>query len=219
MLHRHCKTCWTACIALVMLGADCSDRWQASSHRLNARVPCSHRRERAFTRPLHSIWSACGGSPEEPSCSRLDECFLTGHHQAPRQRLSPFFPEVHDELTISWHAPHSSCIHPSASAALTSAEEKEYERLPPVNESVAAHLCPPTAIGWKAKASHPSKLCICTRWTRLRLCFRSSRPRCSPVIKPFWMQLHSGTWGAWQTWPCASLKPPPKPLGVRGPAW
>ncbi len=28
---------------------------------------------------------------------------------------------------------------------------------------------------------------------------RSSRPRCSPVRKPVWMQLHSG-WGAQQTW-------------------
>ncbi len=38
-------------------------------------------------------------SAEEPSRSRLDECFLTGRYQAPRQRSSPFFPEVHDELT------------------------------------------------------------------------------------------------------------------------
>ncbi len=29
----------------------------------------------------------------------------------------------------------------------------------------------------------------CTLW----LCIRSSRPRCSPVKKPVWMQLHSGT--------------------------
>ncbi len=31
----------------------------------------------------------------------------------------------------------------------------------------------------------------------LWLCSRSSRPRCSPVRKPVWRQLHSGTWGAW----------------------
>ncbi len=30
----------------------------------------------------------------------------------------------------------------------------------------------------------------------LCLCSRSSRPRSSPVRKPGWMQLHSGTWGA-----------------------
>ncbi len=40
--------------------------------------------------------------PEEPSRSRLDEWFLSGCRQAPGQRSSPFFPKVHDELTISW---------------------------------------------------------------------------------------------------------------------
>ncbi len=35
-------------------------------------------------------------------------------------------------------------------------------RMPQLDESVAAHLCPPTAIGWKAKASHPSKPCRTT---------------------------------------------------------
>ncbi len=34
--------------------------------------------------------------------------------------------------------------------------------MPQLDESVAAHLCPPTAIGWKAKASHPSKPCRTT---------------------------------------------------------
>ncbi len=29
--------------------------------------------------------------------------------------------------------------------------------MPLLDESVAAHICPPTAIGWKAKAAHPSK--------------------------------------------------------------
>ncbi len=65
--------------------------------------------------------------PEEPSRSRLDEWFLPGRHQALRQRCSPFFPEVHGELTKSWRAPYSSRLRSSASAALTSvdgAEEK-----------------------------------------------------------------------------------------------
>ncbi len=39
--------------------------------------------------------------PEEPSRSRLDEWFLPGRRQAPQQRPSPFFPEVHNELTRS----------------------------------------------------------------------------------------------------------------------
>ncbi len=105
--------------------------------------------------------------PEEPSRSRLDECFLPGRHQALRQRSSPFFPEVHDELTKLRCAPYSSRIRPSALVALTSvdrAEEKGYEHLPPLNESMAAHLyhSSATAIGWKARASHPSKPCRAT---------------------------------------------------------
>ncbi len=103
--------------------------------------------------------------PEEPSRSRLDEWFLPGRRQAPQQRPSPFFPEVHDELTRSWRSPYSTRLRTSASSALTiidGAEEKRYERMPQLDESVAAHLCPPTAIGWKAKASHPSKSCRTT---------------------------------------------------------
>ncbi len=103
--------------------------------------------------------------PEKPSCSRLDEWFLPGHHQALRQRSSPSFSEVHDELTKSWRAPCSSCIRPSASVALTSvngAESKGYKQLPHLDKSVAAHLCPPTAIRWEARACHPSKPCRAT---------------------------------------------------------
>ncbi len=46
--------------------------------------------------------------PEEPSRSHLDEWFLPGRRQAPQQRPSPFFPEVHDELTRSWRSPYSA---------------------------------------------------------------------------------------------------------------
>ncbi len=110
---------------------------------------------------LGLLWSP----PEELSRSRLDEWFLPGRQLAPRQRSSPFFPKVHDKLTKSWRAPYSSRIRPSASSGLTSvdgAEEKGYKHLPHLDESVAAHLCSPTAIGWKARASHPSKPCRAT---------------------------------------------------------
>ncbi len=79
--------------------------------------------------------------------------------------LVPLLPRSSYELTILWHAYHLSHIHPSASVALTSVdgtEEKGYEHLPPLEESVAAHLCPPTAIGWKARASYWSKPCRAT---------------------------------------------------------
>ncbi|KAK2892505.1 hypothetical protein Q8A67_012493 [Cirrhinus molitorella] len=60
---------------------------------------------------------------------------------------------------------HSECalrLCPSSSSTLSSvnsAEEKSYEKLPPLDESVAVHLYPPMAIEWKTKAAHPSEPC------------------------------------------------------------
>ncbi len=68
----------------------------------------------------------------------LDEWYLLGRHQAPRQRASPFFPEVHSEIPKSWRKPYSSRLHAFSSYALTSvdgAEEKVYDSLPPLDES------------------------------------------------------------------------------------
>ncbi len=84
---------------------------------------------------------------------------------SPPPTLIPLLPRSSYELTLLWHAHHSSLIRASASVALTSidgTEEKGYEHLPPLDESVATHLCPPTAIGWNASASHPSKSCRAT---------------------------------------------------------
>ncbi len=122
----------------------------------NARLRTDEELMRIMTKAINELWFKWSLS-EEPSRSRLDEWSLPGHHQAPRQRSSPFFSEVHDELTKSWHAPYSSRIRPSASAALTSidgTEEKGYERLSPLDES--------GSIGWKARASHLSKPCRVT---------------------------------------------------------
>ncbi len=63
--------------------------------------------------------------PEEPPRSRLNEWFLPGRRQASRQRASPFFPEVHDEITKSCRAPYSSRLHASSSSALTSVDGTE----------------------------------------------------------------------------------------------
>ncbi len=106
--------------------------------------------------PAHpaQAWSAQARSPpEEPSRSHLDEWFLPGCHQAPCQRASPdvpevFFPEVHDEITKSWFAPYLSRLLVSSTSTFTSvdgAEEKGYNILPPLDESVAACFCPPLA--------------------------------------------------------------------------
>ncbi len=42
------------------------------------------------------------------------------------------------------------------------AGEKGYSKLPPLEEAVAAHLCPLSALGLKAHAAHPSKPCRTT---------------------------------------------------------
>ncbi len=39
--------------------------------------------------------------PEEPSRSRVDECFLPGCRQASQQWASPLFPEVYDKIIKS----------------------------------------------------------------------------------------------------------------------
>ncbi len=85
--------------------------------------------------------------------------------RAPSGSLPTLVPLLCTTSSQNCGAPLLVSHPPSASVALTSidgAEDKGYERLPPQDESVAAHLCPPTAIGWKAKASHPSKLCRAT---------------------------------------------------------
>ncbi|ROK16088.1 hypothetical protein DPX16_22706 [Anabarilius grahami] len=116
-----------------------------------------------FTRVLSKAIEQLGlewSAPHEPTRSRLDEWFLPGRRHAPPQRAAPFFPEVHDELTKSWHAPYSARLHPPASHTLISidgAEQKGYEKLPLLYEAVSANLCPSAAIGWKTKVAHPSK--------------------------------------------------------------
>ncbi len=163
-----------------------------SSASRNARLRADEELIRIMTKAVNELgleWSL----PEEPPRSSLDEWFLPGRHQALRQHSSPFFPEVHDKLTKSWRAPYSPRIRPSAPVALTSVdgtEDKGYEHLPPLDESVATHLCPSTAIGCKARDEPLHKwLQRFTRW----LCSRSSRPRCSPMRKPVCMQLLSRT--------------------------
>ncbi len=114
-----------------LLGSVTDPALLPSSASRNARLRADEELIRIMTKAVNELgleWSP----PEEPSRSRLDEWFLLGCNQAFRQRSSPFFPEVQDELTESWRGPYSSLIRPSASVALTSVdgtEEKVYEHL------------------------------------------------------------------------------------------
>ncbi len=91
--------------------------------------------------------------------------FSWGAIKAPRQPSSPFFPEVHTRSRYYGTPPtHVSSVlllqllsHP-----LTALKKKDTSTCRLLDESVAAHCCPPTAIGWKVRASHPSKPCRVT---------------------------------------------------------
>ncbi len=104
-------------------------------------------------------WAA----PEQPSKRWMDGSFLGASRQVDvPQRPAPFFPELHEELTRSWRSPHSARAHAQGTQLLTTvegAEKKGYARPPPVEDAVAAHLCP--SRGWKT-ASLPSKPCRAT---------------------------------------------------------
>ncbi len=100
-----------------------------------------------FWQRLWRISASLGSAPEEPAHSFLDKWYLKGRHQ----QSSP---------TISLLRSCSAYVISSTSTALTtvdSAEERGYSKLQPLEVAVAAHLCPPSALGLKAHAAHPSK--------------------------------------------------------------
>ncbi len=102
--------------------------------------------------------------PAEPARSRLYEWFLQsdrGRIDAPR-RPGPFFPEMHDEIKKSWNMPLTSRVHnPGSSPPVFCGRSWQlgYAKLPPVEEAVAAHLCPSATANWRVgnNASLPSK--------------------------------------------------------------
>lgn len=104
--------------------------------------------------------------PDEPTHGLLDEWFLPGcRQQSSCQRPTLFLPVVQEELTKKWRAPYFVRVNPSTTVALTtihSTEETGYSKLPPLEETVAAYLCLPSALGLKAHAAHPSKPCRTT---------------------------------------------------------
>ncbi|XDV25826.1 hypothetical protein PO909_029676 [Leuciscus waleckii] len=103
-------------------------------------------------------------TPEQPAHNRLDGYFLPGERASPASRPAPFLPELHEEVAKSWNAPFSARMRSSVSLAFSAvddAKNRGYHSLPPVEEAIAAHLCPPSA-GRRAKLALPSKACRMT---------------------------------------------------------
>ncbi len=130
---------------------------------------------------------------------------------SPRQRSSPSFPKVHRSSRYYGTPPThlaSALLLQLLSHLLTALKKKDTSTYL-FWMSLWPHISarPQLSDGRRGRAIRPNhagphlhsldtptrrldkRLQCCTLW----LCSRSSMPRCSPVRKPVWMQLHSGT--------------------------
>ncbi len=72
----------------------------------------------------------------------LDERYLSGH-KPPAQVSLPFLPDLHTEVEREWKKPFSSHIHRfqhTSYANIARMRESGYERMPPVEETLASYL-------------------------------------------------------------------------------
>ncbi len=101
-------------------------------------------------------------SVEEPSRSRSDEYFSKGAFKPPANARS---------LSTAVHMSSQYCGTPPTHLAsvlllqllshlLIAPKKKGYEHFPPLNKSVATHLCPPIAIRWKVRASYTAQVVL-----------------------------------------------------------
>ncbi len=91
--------------------------------------------------------------------------FRSSRRQVDTRTSVPFFPDVHDQLVKTWSAPQSAHVHSATQAMFSQvdgAEAHVYVRMPPVKETIAAHLCPASAKTMGSDISLPSKPCRMT---------------------------------------------------------
>ncbi len=103
--------------------------------------------------------------PEEPVRSKLDSWYFRSTRKADSRASVPFFPDVHEQLVKTWSAPQSARVHSNTQAMFShvdGAEAHGYVRSPPVEETVAAHLCPAAVKTLGSDISLPSKPCRTT---------------------------------------------------------
>ncbi len=128
--------------------------------------------------------------------------FSRGASWPPTNACPPSFPKS-TTSSLNRGAPPtrltSILLLPPPSPPLTALKRRDTSTCPHLDESVAAHLCPPMAIGWNARASHPSKPCRATSALDGRAYSAAGqeasalhsmavlqvfRPRCSPARRP-----------------------------------
>ncbi len=98
------------------------------------------------TKSCWMLWNAprrgltCRGS--EPKWRRLDERYLSGH-KTPAQVNLPFLPDLHMEVVKEWKKTFYARIHRfqhTSYANIIGMRENGYERMPPVEETLASYL-------------------------------------------------------------------------------
>ncbi len=106
--------------------------------------------------------------PEEPVKSKQDSWyFRSSRCQVDTRTSLPFFPDVHDQLIKGWSAPQSARVQSATQAMFSQvdgAEAHGYVRMPFIEETVAALLCPASAKTMASEFSLPSKPCRMTAY-------------------------------------------------------
>ncbi len=137
--------------------------------------------------------SACGAISQQAG-----RVVSPGSPSGPRPTLIPLLPRspwrAHKIVARPLLDLHPSfCFH--CLTSVDSAEEKGYEHLPPLDESVAADICPPMAIGWKARVSQPSKPCRATSALAGRA-YLAAGQAASPLHSMTVLQVFQAKWGS-----------------------
>ncbi len=149
------------------ISASEKEDWAGSEpHHLDSSEPSDLQEElmRVLSKAVQELgltWSP----PEEPVRSKLDSWYFRSTRKADSRASVPFFPDVHEQLVKTWSAPQSARVHSNTQTIFShvdGAEAHGYVRSPPVEETVAAHLCPAAAKTLGSDISLPSKPCRTT---------------------------------------------------------
>ncbi len=149
------------------ISASEKEDWAGSEpHHLDSSEPSDLQEElmRVLSKAVQELgltWSP----PEEPVRSKLDSWYFRSTRKADSRASVPFIPDVHEQLVKTWSAPQSARVHSNTQTIFShvdGAEAHGYVRSPPVEETVAAHLCPAAAKTLGSDISLPSKPCRTT---------------------------------------------------------